>query len=379
MPWFGLDGGGALDLLARWAPLVSGGLVVALAVVGVLRARRVAVGAWFVAAVGLLAAVLAGATTVAGAVDGQPVVGWPGAGVSLLLLALLGAALSGVPPLPHRGAAPWRTGCVAALAVVVTLAPLGGVASWTAGVLDRSEPRVAALTATSEPVVPPVGRQMQTSPAQARVLSVELAEDGTVEYAALRADGPQAVDSSVVVHRSRLADPAAGQGGLPQVVAELTAGTSDDVAPRLADLGVGAVLVPASTPEGQPRAELVARLDMVPGLERMTEGRSGLTWRVAPDGDVPAYARVETPGGPAVPLDADRAALRPVDVRVEDGAEERVVVIAENAAPGWRATLDGRALEVVDPAASGGLQAFELGATADVSRSSTPRTTARRG
>jgi hypothetical protein len=207
-----------------------------------------------------------------------------------------------------------------------------------------------------------VGRQMQTSPARARVLSLELADDGTVEYAALRADGPQAVDSSVVVHRSRAGDPAAGQGGMPQVVAELTAGTSDDVASRLADLGVGAVLVPASAPDGQARAELVARLDMVPGLERMTEGKAGLTWRVAPEGVEPAYARVEAPDGSVVPLDADRAALRPVDVRVGDGPEGRVVVLAENAAPGWRATLDGRALEPVDPTTSAGLQAFELDA-----------------
>lgn len=358
--WFGLDGGGALDLVARWAPLLTGCLLGILAVVGVLRGRRLAAGAWFVAATGLAAAVLAGATTVA--VAAEPVTGWPGAGVSVVLLALLGGALAGVPALPRGGAAPWRTGCVIALAVVVTLGPVGAVASWTAGVLDREDARVDALVATAEPVVPPVGRQMQTSPAQSRVLSLEPTDGGAVEYAALRSDGPQAVDSSVVVHRSQAADPAAGQGGLPPVVADLTAGTSDDVAARLARLGVGAVLLPASVPDDRVRAELVARLDMVPGLERMTEGKAGLTWRVAGDGVEPAYARIETPDGQAQALDADRGALRPVDVRVDDGAPGRVVVLAENAAPGWRATLDGRALEPVAPEATGGLQAFELGA-----------------
>lgn len=361
-PWFGLDGDGALDLLARWAPFLTGCLLAVLAVVAVVRGRRVAVAAWFVAAVGLATAVVAASTTVAPPVAGAPVTGWPGAGVSLVLLALLVAALAGAPTLPRRGAAPWRTGCVVAVAVLVTLAPLGGAASWTAHVLDRSHARVEALGATSEPVVPPVGRQMQSSPAQSRVLSLELADDGVVEYAALRADGPQAVDSSVVVHGARAGDPTAGEGPLPQVVAELTAGTSDDVASRLVGLGVGAVLVPASAPEDQARAELVARLDMVPGLERMTEGQAGLTWRVAPDGAEPAYARVEVPGGPVEALAADRAALRPVDVRVDEGSAGRVVVVAENAAPGWRATLDGRALEPVDPAVSGGLQAFEIGA-----------------
>jgi GT2 family glycosyltransferase len=347
-PWFGQEGGQTLDLLARWGPSVAGAVVVALAVVAVLRGRRVAAGAWFVAAVGLAAAVLASRTTVAG--------------VSLLLLALLAAALVGAPALPAHGAPAWRTGCVVALAVVVTLLPLGGAASWTAGVLDRSGASVGAVRATAEPVVPPAGRQMQTSPRQARVLTLEVGDDGVVDYAALRGDGPQAVDASAVVHLWEAADPGVVQGDLPAVAAGLAAGTAEDAAGRLARLGVGAVLVPASAPADQARAELVARLDMVPGLERMTEGDSGLTWRVAPEDAEPAYARLEGPDGDVRPLDADRGALRPVDVAVGPGAPGRLVVLAENAAPGWRATLDGRALEAVDPATTGGLQAFELDA-----------------
>ncbi|WP_251150335.1 glycosyltransferase [Cellulosimicrobium sp. Marseille-Q4280] len=361
-PWFGADGAGAADLLARWAPLVAGGVVVVLAAVAVLRGRRVAAGAWFVAAAGVGAGILAGATTVApGPSVDAPVTGWPGAGVSLALLALLGAALAGLPRLPERDAAAWRTGSVVALALVVTLLPLGTVTSWTAQVLDRSDASVGAVRATTQPVVPPVGRQTQTSPRQARVLTLEPGEDGVVAYAALRGDGPQAVDSSAVVRSRQQVAPGAVEADLPTTVAELTAGTSDDAAARLARLGVGAVLVPASVPADQDRAELVARLDMVPGLERMTEGQSEVTWRVAPQGVEPSYARLETDDGTVEPLEADRSALRPVDVGVAAGPADRTVVLAENAAPGWRATLDGRALDPVDPALTGGLQAFAVG------------------
>lgn len=360
--WFGLDGSGAVDLLARWAPFAAGSTVVVLAVVAVLRGRRLAVGAWFVAAVGLATALLAGSTVVAaGASPDAPVTGWPGAGVSLALLALLGAALVGVPRLPGSSAPAWRTGAVVALGLVVTLLPLGTAASWTAGVLDRDDARVGDVVATTEPVVPPVGRQMQSSPRQARVLSLELGRGGVVEYAALRSDGPQAVDSSVVVHAWQAADPGATEGELPGLVAELVSGTSTDVADGLGRLGVGAVLLPATAEADQARAELVARLDTVPGLERMTEGQAGLVWRVAPEGPEPSYARVESAAG-AQALDADRQALRPVDTTVAAGTEDRVVVLAENASSGWRATLDGRPLAAVDPATTGGLQAFSVGA-----------------
>ena len=49
---------------------------------------------------------------------------------------------------------------------------------------------------------------------------------------------------------------------------------------------------------------------------------------------------------------------------VPEGAEDRQVVLAEDASSGWRATLDGRPLEAVDPATTGGLQAFALGTDA---------------
>ncbi len=73
--------------------------------------------------------------------------------------------------------------------------------------LDRDDARVGAVVATTEPVVPPVGRQMQSSPRQARVLTLELGPGDVVEYGALRSDGPQAVDSSAVVHAWQAADP----------------------------------------------------------------------------------------------------------------------------------------------------------------------------
>src|SRR5690606_39607756 len=161
------------------------------------------------------------------------------------------------------GAPPWRSGAVVALGLVVTLLPLGTAASWTAGVLDRDDARVGDVRATTQPVVPPVGRQMQSSPRQARVLSLELGPGGVVEYAALRSDGPQAVDSSVVVEAWQAADPGATEGDLPGLVAELVSGTSTHGADGLARLGVGAVLLPAGAAAHQARTGLASRVDVV--------------------------------------------------------------------------------------------------------------------
>lgn len=359
--WFGADAAGPLGLVAGWAPLIAGGVVVLLAVAAVGLARRGAAIGWAIAAVGLATAVLAGATSVAPATSApydEAVTGWPGAGLSLMLLALLGVAVSAVPRLPARTPEQprGRTIAVAVTAVVVTGLPLAGLASWSADVLDRTDASVGAVRATTAPVVPPVGQQMQRSSRQARVLSVEPARGSGVDYALLRADGPQAVDASAVVHKQSLADPAAVQGDLPQLVAELAAGSSADVAARLGDIGVGAVLLPAAE-DSQARAELVARLDMVPGLERVTEGQSGVIWRVAPETE-PTWARVESSAAATVGVPSTD--LR-IDTTIEPGAEDRLLVLAQTAARGWTATLDGHALKSVDPARTGGLQAFRLG------------------
>ncbi|WP_083201206.1 glycosyltransferase [Oerskovia enterophila] len=384
--WFDLDVG-ALGEAARWAPLATGVLVAALALVALFRRRGAAVvSAWFVAVLGLVTAAVAGSVEVAVGEHGA-ITGWPGVGVSVILLALLGAALLGAPalrrpvrPIPtatprSRARAGWRAAAVGLLALVALAVPAASLTSWVLSATERVG-AVGDLTVTTEPVVPRVGQQMQDSEREVRVLSIELGPGGVLEYALLRGDGPQMIDSSSVVHVHAMGDPSSAQGPVPDLVAAMASGSSSDAATGLADLAVGAVLIPAE-PAPDPttareRAELVARLDMVPGLERVTEGQSGVLWRVAPgpaETDAPAWARVvdALPATPAAGEEASEAVsverLLPTDDKtvatlVEPGAQTRAVVLAETADPGWTATLDGRNLPRAEV---DGRQAFLLG------------------
>ncbi|MFP3715052.1 glycosyltransferase [Puerhibacterium sp. TATVAM-FAB25] len=363
--WFGLDEGGgpALAVVGLVGPCLLGGLVLLLALVALV-GRRAAGGvrvAWFVALCGLAAGVLAVA---AGA--------WPGPGASVVTLALGAAALLGVRAgLPAAGTEAGhprrrvaRSLAVAGLVVALVL-PVAAAASWT--LAEAHGHRVGDLRATATPVVPAVGRQMQDSGRNARVLQLERDDEGVVGYALMHADGTALTDASTVV-RGRDAgtadlaagQPQAGDGRLDAVAADLAAGQAPDLAPRLADLGVGAVQVPPGADR-----DLVTTLDMVAGLTRVTEGEGTLLWRVTPEGEpAPGWARLTD----AAPGTGDRPEVLGVlsshglrvrdDVPVASDPETvRVVVLASAADPGWRATLDGRRLTAVE---AGGLQAFEV-------------------
>lgn len=361
-PWFVADG--AWAEVWRYAPGLLGGLLLLAALVGLLRSGgrgSAARAGWAVAALGLATALVSGATVVASGVDGA-VTGWAGAGLSLMTLGLLAAALLGLDGLSEKAVTHtfgWRQVAVGALATVLAGVPLAGLAAWT--VQARSDDSPVLVQSLDRAIVPAVGQQMQESGRQARVLALEVGPDGSVDYQLLHDDGPQLVDSSVVVDVARLTN---RPDSLAVPVAQLSAGLDGDQVAVLGEAGVGAVLVPPSADLS--RAELVSRIDTVAGLERITENESGTIWRVAPDGSAeaalqPGWADVYTPdaNGTLVPESALAAEPLRVDVEVPAGAAGRVVVLAENDAPGWRATLDGRPLRSV-----GDVQpTFELGAS----------------
>ncbi len=355
-PWFGVGGGGVGGLLAQAAPYVVGGLVVALALVAIIRTPRMAAVGWFVAAMGVAAAMAATLTTVARDEQDRAVTGWPGAGLSLAALALVAVAVRGLPSQPAAPAR-WQRSLVVVVAVVVTALPTAALVSWTVGVLDRDGAEVGSVEVAEGRVVPAVGQQLQGPPRAARVLSLESTSSGAVDYAALRSDGPQLVDSSVAVSYAAIGDPAVTQNRLPELVAQLATGTQSGVVDELAALGFGAVLVPAD--DARPaRAELIARLDTIAGLERVTQGDEGIIWRVAPSGETPAsWAWIEEPE------QADVAVLstgRSVHARIDPGAADRSLVLAANRSSGWSATLNGRPLHAESDAE--GRQVFDLDA-----------------
>jgi GT2 family glycosyltransferase len=367
---------------ARVLPFLLGGTLLVLALLGLLRgpavARGVRVG-WLVAALGVAAAVAAGQVETA-VVDGAVVRGWAGAGVSLTLLGLLVAATlaaDGTRSRTARYAFGWRQVGAVALTAVAVAAPLVTLAGWLVRVhADDAGPRVVA--AVEGPVVPAVGQQAQASGAS-RVLALAADDDG-VTYQLLRGDGPQLTEGGAAQRARSLRGPVGdavpvgpdeATAELQQLVAWLGSGAAAEVAGDLGGLGVAAVLVPpdegASEAVAEARARLVGRLDATAGLERITEGPTGVIWRVvAPSGSgspvVTSWAQLVTPGADAggeatsaAPLDAGALTVRD---RIPAGADGRVVVLAERGAPGWQAWLDGRPLPDAD---AGWRQAFEVG------------------
>ncbi|GII99305.1 GT2 family glycosyltransferase [Sediminihabitans luteus] len=365
-PWFAATDG-TLGTVAAWAPYALGGLLVVLALVSLVRPRRARATrfAWAVVLVGLVTAVVTAASdaAVAGIASATP-------GISLLLLGLVGASLfalrrhhDGAPPprraaLRHEGRSrARRTGAAlaaGALVLVCVVVPVGAVWSWVDDATSAGQ--VGELVATDADVVPPVGAQMQAPPRLATVLALD-PSDGELGYALLHGDGSQLLESSVVVRDRLLTAPTDARTGADAVVAALAAGGSDDVAAELADLGVGGVLLPAGD-DSAARTALVARLDTVPGLERATEGRSAVVWRVARANSDVEVSWATLADGAGTALASLPAADRAVDADVPAGADGRGVLLAETADPRWVATLDGRELT---PVTTDGRQGFALG------------------
>ncbi|HEY3436787.1 MAG TPA: glycosyltransferase [Actinotalea sp.] len=357
--------------VATLLPVVATGtvaLVALLALAAPGRSARAVRAGWLVGACGLAAAVVAGRAHVGLSADGsQLVTGWPGPGVSLLLAGLVTAALVGAGAAREamaRASFGWRQVTVALVAVLAVAGPGLVVGEWAAHVATAKD---LALTTSDVPVVPAIGRQLQVSDDAVRVLELSAADE-QVDARVLRGDGVQLVDVSRVVDAEKVrgsvlqprpvgAD--AADVEVADTAGRLAAGVSDDVAAGLAELGVGAVVVPPA--DGPDRVTLVGRLDSTAGLERVTETASGVIWRVAaPEGSTTAWARLMDVDslGAAVLQGPVAASGRTVDTRVPTGSEQRVLVLAERADAGWHATLDGRPLRAVG---TSWRQSFELG------------------
>lgn len=377
-PWFGFDDG-LVGTFAGFAPYVLGALLVVGAVAALSRRGR-SVGArvlWLLAIVGVVVALGAQLITVAATADG-PVRGWSGVGTTLVVAGLLGATLLALrgrqdgeaPVLTERTR--WvrrsHTALVAVVGTIAVVVPLTSGWAWQDSVVDRAQGRVGLVEARDDVVVPPVGQQAQDPPRQARILTLQIGADNAVTYALLRADGSQLVDSAAAAHLRSVREPAADDG-VADVVADLATAGSSDAPEILATLGVGGVLVPGVDESSRARSEMIARIDTISGLERVTEGRSSVLWRVAvpdatiPSADVagPAWARVEAGDGTVETYLAAESSS--VDAHVASGGSGRQIVIAEHPDAGWEASLDGRRLSSVDV---DGIQAFELGADGGV-------------
>lgn len=335
----GLDDGPsaatALDLLG--ASPGGPGTVQGLMLIGIVLAALAALlrserhfgiwAAWAVALVGLVFAVLSNNST------------WAGPATLVYGIALLTAAVIGAEGARTRVAEQsfgWRQPVAVLIAFASAAGPLLVAAGWMIGgadgPLERRDPvQVPAFVAEEAG-----GRD------QARTLVLDSDSAGHVGYMLVRGSGARLGDAELAAADGENAQ-------LDKVVANLVAGSGADQSDQLGKFAVGYVLVH----KGAPR-EVARVLDATPGLKRLSQQNGSALWRV--DQEVSRAAVVPASGkGTAVPV-----AAGPVDIHttLPAGSGSRVLRLADAAADGWTATLDGKPL--TPTTVDGWAQGFEL-------------------
>lgn len=286
--------------------------------------------AWAVALVGLVFAVLSNGST------------WAGPATLVYGVALLSAAALGADGARARVAEQsfgWRQPVAALIAFASLAGPLLVAAGWMIrgadGPLERRDP-------TQVPAF--VAEESGTSD-QARTLVLDSDSTAHVGYTLVRGSGARLGDAETAAADGENAK-------LDKVVANLVAGSGADQSDQLGEFAVRYVLVH----KGAPR-EVTRVLDATPGLSRLSQQNGSALWRV--DQEV-ARATIVTASGTGTP---QPVAAGPVEIHttVPSGADGRVLRLADTAAEGWTASLDGKPL--TRTTVDGWAQGFELPAS----------------
>jgi GT2 family glycosyltransferase len=334
------DGGtaGATDLLgiSPGGPGTVGGLLmigIVLAALGALlrEERQFAIrGAWAVALVALVFAALVNGSGDSGA-------GWAGPATLVYGIALLAAAVLGAEGGRTRVAAQsfgWRQPVAALVALAAGLAPVVAAANWmlsgAGGPLERRDPvQVPAFVA-----------EESDTQDQPRTLVLGGASAAKVSYTLVRGSGARLGDAE-------LTETAGGDARLDKIVANLVAGSGADQTSQLSGFAIRYVLVRDGAPRQTSRV-----LDATPGLSRLSQLDGSALWRV--DRQV-ARATIVTGKDEPLPVASDAVEAH---AKIPVGGSGRVLRIADRAAEGWQATLDGRPLKKTT--VDGWAQGFEL-------------------
>ncbi|MFG3078501.1 glycosyltransferase [Streptomyces sp. NPDC048225] len=342
---YGASAASALDLLGAGpgGPGTVGGLfligIVLAALAALLRSeRQLAVrAAWAVALVALVFAVLSNRSA------------WAGPATLVYGIALLSAATLGADGARFRVAEQsfgWRQPVAALIALASALGPLIAAAGWMFGGADGPVER-------RDPVqVPAFVAEESHTRDQARTLVLDSDSAAHVGYMLVRGSGARLGDGE-------LATGDGGNGTLDKVVANLVAGSGADQADQLGGFAVRYVLVH----KGAPR-EVTRVLDATPGLSRLSQQDGSGLWRV--DQEVARATIVsgeKSAAGKSGAGEPRPVAAGPVEIHtdIEAGADGRVLRLADTAAEGWTATLDGKPL--TRTTVDGWAQGFELPAS----------------
>ncbi|MET8771739.1 family 2 glycosyl transferase, partial [Streptomyces sp. NPDC004658] len=332
---YGPSAASALDLLgaAPGGPGTVHGLmligIVLAALAALLRSER-QLGirvAWAVALVGLVFAVLSNKSA------------WAGPATLVYGIALLAAAALGADGARARVAEQsfgWRQPVAALIAFASAAGPLLVATGWMLrgadGPLERRDPAQ----------VPAFVAEDSSGGDQARTLVLDSDSTARVRYTLVRGSGARMGDAELTA-----AD--GGNARLDKTVANLVAGSGADQADELGGFAVRYVLVH----KGAPR-DITRVLDATPGLSRLSQQNGSALWRV--DQQVGRAAIVPASGsGKARPVTAG-----PVEIHttIPSGPAGRVLRLADSAADGWTATLDGKPL--TRTTVDGWAQGFQL-------------------
>ncbi|MCG2620593.1 glycosyltransferase family 2 protein [Arthrobacter sp. I2-34] len=351
------------------------------------RGAALARTSWLGALIALAAGWAAGLVATAAA-PGAVVTPFPGPFVSLALFLLAVAALvaadRGLPRLAALGRKRPRAARAAAATIVVVLAagPVANLAQWLlpqfAGYAQAEDGGQRQLEdfgtrmlvgPSGVRTLPATAADRGTGPEQTRSLVLGAGQAGSVTASVMHAGGTT-LDQLSAVYSARtlagplldaqLADDDGAAAAVRDSVAVIVAGTGVDPRPELTRLGVGFVVVRGT----DTAAELLAnRIDAVPGLAPVGRTDSGWLWRVVPEqsaGDSaagPVNGRVNLLDHQGNVLETLPSQSLSAGGHIPAGNDGRVLVLADRAAPGWQATLDGRRLEAVE---DGWFQAFKV-------------------
>ncbi|MFJ9927468.1 glycosyltransferase [Streptomyces misionensis] len=320
---YGASAASALDLLgiSPGGPGTASGLlllgIVLAALAALLRSER-QLGirtAWAVALVGLVFAVLANRSA------------WAGPATLVYGIALLSAAVLGADGARARVAEQsfgWRQPVAALIALASAVGPLLLAAGWMLrgadGPVQRRDPAQ----------VPAFVAEDSTTGDRARTLILDSDSAARVRYTLVRGAGARMGDGELAA--------ADGENArLDKVVANLIAGSGADQADELGGFAVRYVLVHKGAPRDISRV-----LDATPGLARLSQQDGNALWRV----DQEVSRAVILPAGGSGSAGGRPVSAGPVDIHttVPAGSDGRVLRLADSAAPGWTATLDGKPL-----------------------------------
>lgn len=346
------------------ASLIVGGLLLIGALIAAMRSalsqhERLAAPALTLGATAIAAAVAASRITV-GIDAGAPTTAWTSPMLSIAAVSLISAILIQIPSAP-----PWDGPAMSAWSrsamAVVLMALVAGVGAIGGRIDARSADdglsayeRLSAdhVSSPSSPLIAAVSEQGENSLRAGRVLVVLASDDLTnLTVRQWRHAGPALTDSSAITRLEALNAAGAPDDATTELAAlalTLASYPDEESVKALADHGIDSILVPDVSAGAGALSEA---FDRAVGLERVGATDAGLVWRVRPNGLQTARARVITADTWA-PLDA---AVISAWGRVDEAAG--LILLAERADPGWRATLDGAPLEGMT-ADNGWAQAF---------------------